>query len=67
MIIQSDGIVLESRLRPGDELQDNQDVSRINDEDIFFAKERYNLHQSSPEEGVDTDILQKYFFRKYGF
>lgn len=66
MVIQSDDTVLESRLHPED-LPGNHDVSQINDEDIFFAKERYNLHQSSPEEGVDTDILQKYFSRKYGF
>lgn len=42
-------------------------VFDVTDEDIFFAKERYNLHQSTPDEGVDVNILKNYFLKKYGF
>ncbi len=44
-----------------------QTIPNISDEDMFFAKERYKLHQSTPVEGVDIDILKKYFSKKYGF
>ncbi len=42
-------------------------VSNVSDQDVFFAKERYKLHQTTPKEGVEIDILKKYFSKKYGF
>ena len=66
MIDNHDNAVLEGRKHSAGQPEKNV-ISDTTDEDIFFAKERYNLHQSSPEEGVDTDILKKYFSKKYGF
>jgi hypothetical protein len=45
----------------------NNEVPNATDKEIFFAKERYKLHQTTPDEGVSVEILKKYFFRKYGF
>ena len=37
------------------------------DTDTFFAKERYKLHLTTPNEGVYVEALKKYFSKKYGF
>ena len=45
----------------------DKDRSVAKDQDVFFAKERYKLHQTMPDEGVSKEVLEKYFFKKYGF
>lgn len=49
------------------DLRRKDTTSDPTDEDIFFAKQRYNLHQSTPDEGVEINILKNYFSKKYGF
>ena len=39
---------------------------RISDNEIFFAKERFKLHQATPEEGVSIHVLKNYIYNKYG-
>ncbi len=41
-------------------------LSGITDNEIFFAKERFKLHQSTPDEGVSVHVLKNYIYNKYG-
>ncbi len=41
-------------------------LSRISDNEIFFAKERFKLHQATPDEGVSIHILKTYIYNRYG-
>ena len=51
-----------------DELSDEDFayLSRISNHEIFFAKERYKLHQATPDEGVSIQVLKTYIYNKYG-
>ncbi len=51
-----------------DELSDEDFafLSRISDNEIFFAKERFKLHQATPDEGVSIHVLKTYIYNKYG-
>ena len=46
--------------------EDNDASSVVNDADFSFAKERFKLHQTTPEEGVSIQALQNYILKKYG-
>ena len=39
----------------------------ITNEEIEFAKERLQLHNEQPNEGMSMDTFKKYFADKYGF
>ena len=41
-------------------------LSNISDIEIFFAKERFKLHQATPDEGVSIHVLKNYIYNKYG-
>ena len=41
-------------------------LSRISDSEIFFAKERFKLHQATPDEGVSIHVLKTFIYNKYG-
>lgn len=41
-------------------------LSRVSDNEIFFAKERFKLHQATPDEGVSIQVLKTYIYNKYG-
>ena len=48
---------------------DNEDfafLSSRTDSEIFFAKERFKLHQATPDEGVSIHVLKTYIYNKYG-
>ena len=59
-------LVLEDEGHSELALEENS-IHTVTDEEVFFAKQRFKLYQSMPDEGVDIDILKKYFFKKYGY
>ena len=41
-------------------------LSRVSDSEIFFAKERFKLHQATPDEGVSIHVLKTFIYNNYG-
>ena len=39
----------------------------VTNEEVEFAKERLQLHEEQPNEGMSLDMFKKYFADKYGF
>jgi putative addiction module component (TIGR02574 family) len=39
----------------------------VTNEEVEFAKERLQLHEKQPNEGISLDMFKKYFSDKYGF
>jgi len=39
----------------------------VTSEKIAFAKERLQLHEEQPNEGMSLEMFKKYFAEKYGF
>jgi hypothetical protein len=37
------------------------------EDEILFVKERLQIHQTNPEEGMSIEAFKKYFADKYGF
>ncbi len=57
----------EDKKRQRDTLNpDDRMLAQVSDADIFFAKQRLFLHESTPEEGVSLEVLKKYIQKKYG-
>lgn len=37
------------------------------EDEIAFAKQRLQMHEANPEEGINLENFKKYFSDKYGF
>ncbi|MEP6465572.1 MAG: addiction module protein [Parafilimonas sp.] len=44
-----------------------EEILPVTEDEILFAKERLQMHETNADEEISLEILKKYFSEKYGF
>jgi putative addiction module component (TIGR02574 family) len=44
-----------------------EELLPVTEDEISFVKERLQMHEANPDEGISFEVFKKYFADKYGF